>query len=182
MDQLARHERIIMLGAFAMAVREGRFLRDCHEVLVEGTVSGAVSHVVQAFWTVGRQNPTKDEDNKLSILLSWQFRAYKNDNPPQKQQKALPFIVLDELAKQQATELDIALSQVTIGAAFFVCRSCEYLIVPKTEEQQTKLLCMRNIRFFMDGHLILAPSASLELSDRSRLRLRCKRTKINLKW
>ena len=121
MDQLARFEQIIMLGAFAMAVREGRFLLDRHEVLVEGTVRVAVSQVVQAFWTAGRQNPTKDDDHKLSILLSRQFRAYKNDDPQQKQQKALPFIVLDKLAKRQVMELDIALSQLTIGAAFFAC-------------------------------------------------------------
>ena len=148
-----------------MAVREGRFSRDCHEVLVEGTVRGAVSHVVQAFRTAGRQNPTKDDDHELSILLSRQFRAYKNEDPQQKQQKALPFMVLDELAKRQMPELDIALSQLTIGAAFFACRSCEYLIVPKTEERLTKLLCLRNIRFFKDGHLISAPSASLELTN-----------------
>ncbi len=86
-----------MLGAFAMAVREGRFSRDCHEVLVEGTVRGVMSHVVQAFWTAGRQNPTKDDDHQLSILLSRQFRPYKNNEPQQKQQNALPFIVLDEL-------------------------------------------------------------------------------------
>ena len=39
----------IMLGAFSMAVREGRFSKDCTEPLVEGTVLGAISHVVQAF-------------------------------------------------------------------------------------------------------------------------------------
>jgi hypothetical protein len=60
------------------------------------------------------------------------------------------------------TELDIALAQLTIGAAFFACRSCEYLIVPKTEERRTKLLCLQNIRFFKDRHLILAPSINLE--------------------
>jgi hypothetical protein len=70
MDSLARHKQIIMLGAFVMAVREGRFSRDCHEVLVEGTVRGAVLHVVQAFRAAGRQNPTKDKDHELSILLS----------------------------------------------------------------------------------------------------------------
>jgi hypothetical protein len=134
-------------------------------VLVEGTVRGAVSNAVQAFRTAGRQNPTKDDDHKLGILLSRQFRAYKNDDPQQKQQKALPFIVLDKPAKQQVTDLDIALSQLTIGAAFFACRSCKYLIVPKTEEQRTKLLCLKNIRFFKDGHLISAPLASLELID-----------------
>ena len=167
MDSLARHERIIMLGAFAMAVREGRFsrTRERHEALAEGTVRGTISHVVQAFRTAGRQNPTKDEDHELSILLSRQYRAFKNDNPQQKQQKALPFIVLGELAKRQVTELDNTLVQLTIGAAFFACRSCEYSIVPKSEEQRTKLLCLRNTRFFKDGHLISAPSDNLESAD-----------------
>jgi hypothetical protein len=88
-----------MLGAFAMAVREGQFLRDYHEVLVEGTVRGAISHVVQTFQEAGRQNPTKEDDRELSILLSIQYQMYKNKDPQQKQQKALPFIVLNELAK-----------------------------------------------------------------------------------
>ncbi len=73
--------------------------------------------------------------------------------------------MLNKLAKRQATELDIALAQLTIGAAFFACCSCEYSIVPKREERLTKLLCWRNIRFFKNGHLILAPSANLELAD-----------------
>jgi hypothetical protein len=63
------------------------------------------------------------------------------------------------------TELDITLAQLTIGAAFFACHSCKYSIVPKTEERWTKLLCLQNIRFFKDGHLILAPSIDLELAD-----------------
>ena len=39
-----------MLGAFAMAVRSGRFSDEKFGTLVEGTVRGAVSNVVQAFW------------------------------------------------------------------------------------------------------------------------------------
>ncbi len=73
MDQLTQNEQISMLGAFAMAVRVGQFLWDCHEVLVEGTVQGAISHVVQTFRAAGRQNPTKDDDRELSILLSRQY-------------------------------------------------------------------------------------------------------------
>ena len=133
MDQLARHERIIMLGAFAMAIREGRFSGERYEVLVEGTVRGAVSHVVQAFRAAGRQNPTKDDDNELSILLSRQYRAYKNDDPQQKQQKALPFSVLDKLAKRQVTETFKSILQLTIGAAFFACMSCKYSKVLQQE-------------------------------------------------
>ncbi len=100
-----------------MAVREGRFSWDCHAVLVEGTVCNTVSHVVQAFRAAGRQNPTKDDNIELSILLSQQYQAYKNKYPQQVQQKALPFIVLDKLVKHQVTELDITLAQLTIGAA-----------------------------------------------------------------
>ena len=87
-----------------MAVREGRFLKDPTEPRVEGTVQGAISHVVQAFLESGQQKPNKDTDNMLSILLSRQFRAYCNDDPKQVQQKALPFVVLDKLAKRQVTE------------------------------------------------------------------------------
>jgi hypothetical protein len=143
-----------MLGAFAMAVREGQFLRDPHEVLVKGTVRGAISHVVQTFRAAERQNTTKDDDRELSILLSRQYQTYKNKDPQQVQQKALPFIVLDKLAKRQVTELDVALRQLIIGAAFFACHSCKYSTVPKREERCTKLLCLQNYRFFKDGHLI----------------------------
>jgi hypothetical protein len=98
-----------MLGAFAMAVREVRLKQDCTEPLVEGTAQGAISHVVQAFQESGQQNPTKDTDNMLSILLPQQFRAYCNNKPKQVQQKALPFAVLDKLAKRQVTDLDKAI-------------------------------------------------------------------------
>jgi len=149
-----------------MAVREGRFLLNHTEALVEGTVRGAISHVVQAFQESGRQNPTKDADNMLSVLLSRQFRAYRNDNDPKEvQQKALPFIVLKELAKRRVSELDRGVSQLTICAGFFACRSCEYLKVPQREMKCTKLLCLRNIIFFKDGRLLSTPSANLEFAD-----------------
>ena len=148
-----------------MAVREGRFTKDRTEPLVEGTVRGAISHVVQAFRESGRQNPTKDADNMLSVLLSRQFRSYRNDDPKEIQQKALSFIVLRELAKRQVSELDKAISQLTICAGFFACRSCEYLKVPRREMKRTKLLRLRNIRFFKDGRLISTPSENLEFAD-----------------
>ncbi len=148
-----------------MAVREGRFSLNRTDVLVEGTVRCAISHVVQAFRDSGGQNPTKDADNELSVLLSRQFRAYRNDDPKEVQQKFLPFIVLKELAKRQVSELDRAVSQLTICAGFFACCSCEYLKVPRRDMKRTKLLCLRNIRFFKDGRLLSTPSANLEFTD-----------------
>jgi hypothetical protein len=92
LDGFNQVEQNLLLGAFSMAVREGRFSRDHSEQLVEGTVRGTISHVVQAFRESGRQNPTKNTDNMLSVYLSRQSRAYRNDNTKEVQQKALPFI------------------------------------------------------------------------------------------
>jgi hypothetical protein len=74
----------------------------------------------------------------LSILLSQQFRAYRNNDPKQVQQKALPFAVLNKLSKRQATDLDKAIVQLTISAAFFACCSCKYLNVPKRKNEKNK--------------------------------------------
>ncbi len=124
------------------------------------------SHVVQAFRESGRQNPTKGADNMLSDLLSRQSRAYRNDDPKEVQQTALPFIVLEELAKRRVSELDRGVSQLTtICAGFFACRSCEYLKVPRRKIKCTKLLCLHNIRLFKDGRLLSTPSANLEFAD-----------------
>jgi hypothetical protein len=70
------------------------------KVLAEEKVRGAISHVVQASRANSRSNPIKDVDQELSILLSRQFRAFRNEDPKQVRQKALPFAILDELAKK----------------------------------------------------------------------------------
>jgi hypothetical protein len=134
MDSLSKQEQILMLRAFAMAVRSGQFSDKKIGTLVEGTVRGTISNVVQTFRLSGQQNPTKDADNELSILLLRQFRAFRNDNSKEEQQKALPFSMLDKLAKHKATKTDKGITQLTIGAAFFACRSCKYSKVLQSEE------------------------------------------------
>jgi hypothetical protein len=121
--------------------------------------------VVQTFRLTGQQNPTKDGDNELSILLSWQFRAFQKDDPKEKQEKALPFSVLDKLAKRQVTELNKAITQLTVGAAFFACRSCEYSKVPRSKQKRTKLLTLKNVHFFKSGRQLPFQSPDLELVD-----------------
>ncbi len=133
--------------------------------LVEGTVRGTISIVAQTFRSSGQQNPTNDADNKLSILLSQQFRAFRNDDPKEEQQKALPFSVLDELAKCQVTKTDKGITQLTIGAAFFACRSCKYSKVLRSKEKCTKLLQLQNICFFKNGRQLPLQSNDLELVD-----------------
>jgi hypothetical protein len=53
LDSFSQIKQNLMLRAFAMAVREGRFTQDCTEPLVEGSVQGTISHVLQAFWESG---------------------------------------------------------------------------------------------------------------------------------
>jgi len=69
------------------------------------------------------------------------------------------------VALKKATERQIAISQIIIGAFFFACRSCEYLKVPKQDQQQTKQLNLRNIAFFKDGNIISHSSSKLHLAD-----------------
>jgi hypothetical protein len=88
MDSLSKQERILFLGAFAVAVRSGRFSDLQFNTLAEGTVRGSISNVMQIFRLQGRQNPMKDADNELlSIILSRQFQAFRNKDPKEKQQK-----------------------------------------------------------------------------------------------
>ena len=66
-------ERILLLEAFVMAVRSRRFSDSQFNTLVEATGRGIISNVVQTFRSLGRQNPTRDADSELRILLSRQF-------------------------------------------------------------------------------------------------------------
>lgn len=148
-----------------MALRGRRFSRKHHDPLAEGTIRSTISCVVQTFRSAGRPNPTKDDDHELNILLSRQYRSFRNEDPKEKQQKALPIFILAEVAKRQFTETEKAIAQLSIGAFFFACRSCEYLKVPQSDQRRTKILCLRNIRFFKDGRLIPSPSQELESAD-----------------
>jgi hypothetical protein len=130
-----------------------------------GTIRNSISDVCATFRENGRPNPTKEDDLQLSFLLHRQFRAYKNADPKEKQQKAIPACVIAEIAKLNLTELQRAISQLTILAFFFAMRSCEYVKVPQHEKRRTDILCLRNLCFFKDGRLIGHDDPSLNHAD-----------------
>ena len=165
LDSFTKHQRVKLIGAFAMAMREGRFSGQAYDKLAAGTVQSTISYVAQTFRERGRPNPTKDEDGELGRLLSRQYRAFKNDDPPPVQQKAIPACVLRELAKMVMTDSQKAISQLATGAFFFACRSCEYLKVPQAEKRRTDILRLRNIRFFRNGRRMELNSPFLEYAD-----------------
>ena len=63
------------------------------------------------------------------------------------------------------TPYDDALTTLLIGALFFCMRSCEYLKVPGAKDKKTKLLCVRNFRFFKNNKELNIHSSDLESAD-----------------
>ena len=97
-------QRTKLVGAFAMALNEGRFSPRYHGTLAEETVRSTISYVGSTFRENGRPNPTRDEDGELRRLLSRQYRSFKNSDPNPKQQKAVPFSVITEVFKNKVKE------------------------------------------------------------------------------
>jgi len=164
LDNFTRCQRNLLICAFATAVREGRFSSDAFETLAAGTVRNTISSVCSTFREHGRPNPSKDEDFQSCFLLQRQYRSYANDDPKQKQQKAIPMCVIAEIGKRRSTELR-AIRKLTTVAIFFAMRSCEYLKVTQAEKRRTDILRLRNLRFFKDGKLIEHDDPHLEFLD-----------------
>jgi hypothetical protein len=59
--------------------------------------------------------------------------------------------------------MDKAMCELFAGAFFFTMRSCEYLKV--SGQRKTKLLCIKNIRFFHGKSLLLHNNKFLYLAD-----------------
>ena len=121
--------------------------------------------MAQTFRDNGKSNPTKDDGGKLGRILSSQYRAFKSNDPPPVQQKALPAGVLRELAKMAVTETQRATSQLATGDFFFAMRSCEYLKAPQAKKGRTDVLHLRNIRFFKKGRELNHNNPWLEFAD-----------------
>jgi len=130
-----------------MAMRQGRFSKSSHDRLAKGTISNTILNVCLTFREKGWPNPSKEKDLQPSFLLSRLYRAFKNKDPNEVQQKSVPPCVILTIAQLQATEVQRAVGQLALLAFFFAVRSREYLKVPRAEFGRTKLLCLRNLWF-----------------------------------
>jgi len=101
-------------------MRDGRFLSSSRATLGIKTVQGSIDHVVATFRENGRHNPTLDADGRISWILARQFRAYAKEDPKAVQEKALPICVIKLVALMKETERQLAISQLIIGAFFFL--------------------------------------------------------------
>ena len=119
--------------------------------MASGSIKSTINNVVASFRREGRPNPTRDGDGQLAWILSRQYRAYKNFDPKESHEKAIPSCILIRIAQNQTSETTRAISQLIIGAFFFACRSCEYLRVTNPAGMRTKQLTLSNIAFFKNG-------------------------------
>jgi len=152
-------------SAFAMAMRQARFSGPTHDQLAQGTIRGTISNVCSTFRDSGRLNPTKDDDGQLSFLLSRLFRAFRNEDPNEVQQKAIPPCVVLAIARLTDSESQLAMGQLVRFGFFYAMRSREYLKVPRAEQGRTKILVLRNLRFIRDGKVMNHDDLELEQAD-----------------
>jgi hypothetical protein len=72
-------------------------------------------------------------------------------------------LILRKFYSMSTSNVDKALCDFFIGAFFFAMRSCEYVSI--TRPRKTKLLALRNIRFFKGRHLMSHNDTLLHLAD-----------------
>ncbi len=81
-----------------------------------------------------------------AFILQREFRSFKNTDPDEKHQKAIPISVISKLIHRDGTDLERATGELATIGIFFVMRSCEYLKVAKHDQRRTKILRLRNVR------------------------------------
>ncbi len=165
LKNFSREPRHIIIGMFAMAVREARFSRASHEQLATGIVKDTVQYVCVTFRENGYQNPSINDDGQPAFILQQDFRSFKNTDPEEKHQKAIPMSVISELIRQDSTELKQATGKLATVGIFFAMRSCKYLKVAKPDQQRTKILRLRNVRIFRGAEQLGHNHRELEFAD-----------------
>jgi hypothetical protein len=171
LTKLTPEYRTTIFGAFAAALRRRQFSRPDTTDLASGTVQETLAKLGEVFRANVGYNPTHAPGSEtLHPALSRQFKGMKNLDPGEKQQRALPVCVYREFHKiayssqSFSLDLDRALAQLLNLAFFFCMRSCEYSDVQG--ERRTKLLCVRNLRFFTaDNKDITEHNSYLHLAE-----------------
>jgi hypothetical protein len=89
--------------------------------------------VALTFRDSDQPNPTKDDDGELGRLLLRLYQAFRNKDPEEKQQKALPATVNRDV-KTTSNRKSESTIRISIAALFYCMRSCKYLKVPAAEK------------------------------------------------
>jgi hypothetical protein len=88
-----------IIGAFALAVKEAKILRASHGRLAAGTVGGTLQYVSVTFQEHRYPNPTLDKDGQLVFIQQQESRLFKNLDPTEKHQAAIPNSIIYKINK-----------------------------------------------------------------------------------
>jgi hypothetical protein len=152
-ENISPEGRTRIIGAFAAALQRRQFSRPDKNDLAAGTVQETVAKLGEIFRANVGYNPTYGMGSHgFHPSLARQFKGMRNEDPGEIQQKALPVCVYRELHRiartstSQNAHIDTTIAWLQTLAFFWCMRSCEYSEVQG--ERRTKVLCVRNFRFF----------------------------------
>jgi hypothetical protein len=128
-----------------------------HSEVTQSTPPGTAFHRPLSWLTSQIQDSTSME------TLHFFTTSTKSLDPGEVPQVAVAGLILCQFNKQSISPLDLALCELFIGAFFYAMRSCKYIQV--TGQRKTKLLALRNIRFFIGNKILHHGSNSLHLAD-----------------
>jgi len=158
--------RTRLFGAFAAALRRRQFSAPNKIPLGAGAIEETMAKLSQIFRANVGYNPAHGSaDGGWHLSLARQIKGMKNNDPGQKQQKALPVCVYREIYNRAMSSGDpeeITIAWLQVLAFFFCMRSCEYSNV--TGKRKTKVVCFRNIRFFQKNRLLKHNSPGIHLA------------------
>ena len=73
--------------------------------------------------------------------------------------------MIRSVASNTSTPIDMAISQLIVGAFFYAMRSCEYLHVPASESRKTRIVRVMDIRFFLQQKPLRHDSNLIHTAD-----------------
>ncbi len=123
LNGMPQQHRIAIMGAFAVAICEGRFLRLGDGPLAKKSVEGSVNAVAATFQENGQEDPHWDAERHVGRLLQRQLRLYTKDNPKEIQQKTLPVCVYCLILFSPATELRRKIGELAAAVHFWASRA-----------------------------------------------------------
>lgn len=163
LEDFSQGTRTRILSIFAQSIRDAEHSPGYDRTLASKTCRSAVDYVAQAFGDMQLPDPRHNSTGKLSRILQRQYKGYKNQDPPEKREKAAPVSLIKKVTQDRSTARAAAIGLLVVGAFFFAMRSCEYL--KYYGERKTKRLRLRNLRFFRNNCIIPHTDPTLYASD-----------------
>eukprot|EP00957_Ditylum_brightwellii_P006963 527212-Ditylum_brightwellii.AAC.1 len=127
------------------SVCRGDYTQGCAKGIQGGTTRVSLNNVAVTFRACGRDNPTRDTRRKVHLDINRQLRGYQKEDPPPKQEKALPVAVHRWILCHTKTDKEKARAHLLVGAFFFAMRSCKYSKPGGKEERRTVTIRLMDV-------------------------------------